>query len=328
MPDIVDPWSGLKASTNALFEVARSGQRDRALGQQDTALRQQDDRNQILREKHNEEKLLIPLKYQQAKMEVGMQFLPGLRRDNYGHFHQWATNPIDKKTGYGAIPAELLPDPNQISQMDDTQFEDLKKRMFMSAKQLSEMNVADYKSKLEESITKLKGQQSINEINARGNIYSANDQRTMAQIEAQRKLEELRASNSLALENTRQANTLEEIKGRKELVQAGGGRGGSRDPMRMDIVNRAQALIDARRKAMADPMSKAPDGQKAMMQIDQELQGLAERYRQMGYDPQDFLVNSQGAQNAGGPMPGERVYVPGKGFVSSGQQAPVTAGAP
>jgi hypothetical protein len=312
--NIRDPWRGLQSATNALFGVAAMAQRDRQLATEE-------ERNRIFNEKWDSEKVLIPLKYQQAKMEVGMQLLPGLRRENYDKFHKWAMEPIDKKSGHGAIPSELLPDPQQIATMTDDQFNGLKRQMFLSAKQLSEMSVADYKANIEERLAKAKGEQTEREIEARGKVLAANDARTMAQIGAQSGLEELRAKNALAIESTRQANTMEELKKRGELAQAGLTGRGARDPRMMDIMNRVQALTDKKRDILKELLPGMPPPTEVLNQIDKEISDWAQRYRQIGGDPSDLLQGQQAQPAAGRGMPGisERVYIPGKGFISPGQ---------
>ena len=280
---IVDPFGGVKEGINALATVAQIGQRDRALDQ----TQQRVDMEQG---KYDQEQALLPFKYQQAKMEAGLQFLPGMNQQSYAGFYKWATEtPIDPKTGLGTIPRELLPAPDEVSAMKPEDFETNKRRWFMSGKQLAEMNVADYKAKLEEGLNKQKAGYAKEEIDARGRIYKENDQRTLDAIGQRRDLEGVQHQNALELEKQRFE--------REKLAQGGGG--GRRDPRMMDIMNRAQQLTDAKRKVTSDTLPGQKPNTQVLGEIDTEMQSLSQRYEQLGGDPRDLLQGVAPAPTSG-----------------------------
>ena len=293
MPDIQDPWRGLNQATNALFAVANNEQQNRALSQRDRALSSEEERNRIIDEKWQGEKVLIPLKYQQAKMEVGMQFLPGLRRENYGQFHKWATTPIDEKKGLGAIPGELLPAPEQIAALDDEQFEGLKKRMFMSAKQLSEMNVADYKTTLEKSLLQARSAETQKEIEARGNVAAASDDRTMAAIDARRGLEGLQHRNALELEGERF---------KRESLTAG--RGGSDKANIIQTPEGSYTLGEIR--GLWKDMNRLPDEFDLQIMKVQNPEQYVKTLKKMEDAEAQFPVFLEKVRRGGLPRPGQQ----------------------
>lgn len=325
----VDPFGGVKQGMNALLGVARLNMADR---QMDLAAKQ-DAREQ---QKFESEQEMLPLKYQQAKMELGMQYLPSVTRESYADFYRWATEePLNKKKGLGTIPKELMPNPSVVAAMAPEDFENTKKRWFMTGKQLSEMSVADYKTNLEKGLADAKAKASQSEIAARSGA-------NMAEIAARKELEEASHRNALArygrADEVDAARTQRDI----ELAKTRGTGGGSRDPRMMELINQAEARAKEKRALAAQNSIYANTSAWAKVQeqidaYDRDIQALAQRAKQLGFAPEDVLVAgglSQGGvaeqqpgagQPAGGGPTKIRTYVPGKGFV---EQAPTAAGAP
>lgn len=314
----VDPFGGVKQGMNALLGVARLNMADR---QMDLAAKQ-DAREQ---QKFESEQEMLPLKYQQAKMELGIQYLPSVTRESYADFYRWATEePLNKKKGLGTIPKELMPNPSVVAAMAPEDFENTKKRWFMTGKQLSEMSVADYKTNLEKGLADAKAKASQSEIAARSGA-------NMAEIAARKELEE--ASHRNALARYGRADEVDAARTQRDIELAKTrGTGGGKDPRMMDVMNQVQELMKERRR-QAYPEYGLPPNKAAIADIDRQLAQYAERYRQLGGDPRDLLqdigapseLQPVAGQSAGGGPTKIRTYVPGKGFV---EQAPTAAGAP
>ena len=113
------------------------------------------DRNAIAREGQALEREGFEFNKMKQRLMLGKEHLPTLQKDEYGKYRKWVES-------IGA-PVQFLPSEEEVAQMSDKDFSDLKLRMILGSDNIAKMALEDYKQTIAQSNAQIKREEDMSD---------------------------------------------------------------------------------------------------------------------------------------------------------------------